>query len=65
MKAEISDFRRGNGDALHCACCNGNPHVQVYGFYLCKDCNENKVVHSYEDRGVLHVSFVIGRVLVH
>ena len=60
----IEEYTQGNGDALHCACCNGNPHVQVYGFYLCKDCDETKRVHSYEEHGVLHVSLLIDGVLV-
>ena len=60
----IEEYISGNGDATHCCCCVNSPSIKVYGFYLCKSCDEMKRVISYEENGVLHVSLVIGTVHV-
>lgn len=61
----INEYAAGHGDALHCCCCVVNePIIQVYGFYLCKSCDEIKRVISYEENGVLQVHLQIGMTYV-
>jgi len=61
----IDEYASERGDSLHCCCCVFNaPIIQVYGFYLCKSCDEIKRVISYEEHGVLKVHLQIGTTYV-
>jgi len=54
--------RLHDGSPTNCACCGGATWVQVYGVYLCKDCDENKRVAWFHVGDVLHMALEIGAV---